>query len=138
MNVRAKVAMAAVVGMVLCAAGCGYKPGGNMHSDDEFTYYSEPHEPKSFSLIDTSTGQTIWSYELPVGRQLTIKFDDDYAPDNALTPCRFHWGEFKIGTSWDKLENSMLVPGRTSRRFSWFIRSEPELPRASADAGEGK
>src|SRR5262245_40626309 len=70
---------------LLGAAGCANKPGGPGYSDDTFTYYSLPHEPVTLSLMDTRTGQTVWTHEVPVGRELTVSFLEGTAPDNATS-----------------------------------------------------
>ena len=134
MNGRTALAcVAAMIGLTGCSI---YKPGGTGWSDDTFTYFGLPHQPVTVTLIDTRTGQTLWTYEVPVGRQLTLRFDEDYAPDNKMTPALLSWQEMKQGTRYGALENTMLVPDKYSRRLDPTYRDEPEFPQgtsASAD-----
>jgi len=115
--------------------GCtSYQPGGSGFSDDTHTYYSTVHEPKSVSLVDTRTGQTLWTYEIPVNRQLTLRFYENQSPDTPDTPSRMHWREFEIGTKQGNLDNEMLVPMARDRRLDWVIRAHPEYPKTPAKA----
>lgn len=116
-------------------SGCAtYSPGGSGFADDTHTYYSVPHEPKTVTLVDTRTGQTLWTYEIPVNRQLTVRFYDDQSPDTPATPAKFYWREFEIGTTQGNLDNEMLVPDFRNRRLDWFIRPAPEFPHTPAKA----
>lgn len=109
--------------------GCNpYKPGGSGQSADTFTYISDAFSPKTVSLIDTRTGETVWSYEVPVARQLTIRFYKTYKeqadPNN---PDLMRWEELKPGTEYGSLRNSMNVPPAEARRIDLTVRSIPEL-----------
>jgi len=137
MKVRTAMACAAAVA-ILAVQGC-YKPGGSGFSLDTFTYYGTPHQPVTVTIIDTRTGETAWSYEVPVGRQLTLKFLDDYAPENTLTPTKLTWQEFELGTTSGTLESSILVPDRYARRVDVTYRPQPEMPTTtSANAESSK
>lgn len=120
-------------------AACGYAPGGSGVSNDTYTYYSLPNQPVTVTLVDTRTGKPCWSYEVPVGRQLTFSFTDDFAPENTRTPTKLTWQEFKRGTKEGSLENSMLVPDRYSRRIDVEYRKHPEMPQAAvSESAESK
>ncbi len=129
MSVRTVTAACAAA--VLGLAGC-YKPGGPGYSDDTFTYYGLPHQPVTVTILDTRTGETVWSYEVAVGRQLTMSFIDDYAPENVMTPTKLTWQEFERGTRSGTLDNSILVPDRYSRRVDVSYRPQPEMPRGAS------
>lgn len=132
-----RMSMACVAAAIVSLAGCStYKPGGSGFSDDTFTYYSLSHQPVTVAIVDTRTGQTVWTYEVPVGRQLTISFQDDYAPENTLTPARLTWQEMKQGETGGTLENSMLVPNRYCRRIDPTYRPQPEMPKAASASAE--
>lgn len=141
-RVRTVTSRAAVLGTAIAAAslaaalsgaGCStYVPGGSGFSDDAFTYASTEHVPQSVALIDTRTGQTIWTYEIPVGRQLTVRFEKNINPDNVLTPDEMYWEEMDAGTHHGYLDNSILVPGHNARRIDVITRPAPEIPTAAA------
>ena len=134
MNGRMALACAAAA---VAMAGCSiYKPGGSGFSDDTFTYYSLAHMPVTVTLVDSRTGQTLWTYEVPVGRQLTLRFEEAYAPENKLTPALLRWQELKQGTSFGTLESTMLVPDKYSRRLEPVYRSQPEMPQGVSASAE--
>lgn len=126
----------------LVAGGCGlaYRPyydeGGSGASIDEFTYVSRPHSPKTVTLVDTRTGETLWTTDVPVGKQLVIRFYKDEAPDNAYTPDMMRWGVFEAGQRWGRKGNEMLVPPTHSRRIDLDVRPEPEFAVREQPAGE--
>ncbi len=120
-----------VAGLTL--GGCGYKPGGKSISLDEFTYISEPYNPITLSLIDTRTGEVFWEYEIPVGKQLTIRFFPNKEPSNAYTPDLMRWELFDKPTGHGGLRNTMLVPPSSVRIIKYDRRDTPEF--APADNG---
>lgn len=125
---------AACVAFGLISTGCStYAPGGSGFSDDAYTYQSTAHVPQSVTLTDTRTGQTLWTYEIPVGRQLTVRFMRDSEPENVLTPDTMYWEEMDLGTHYGYLDNSMLVPNRGGRRLDPATRPAPEMPTAAAN-----
>lgn len=116
-------------------SGCStYSPGGSGFADDTYTYYSVPMEPKTITLVDTRTGQTLWTYEIPVNRQLTVRFYEDQSPDTPATPAKLYWREFDIGASFGRLDNEMAVPDYRNRRVDWFIRPATEFPHTPEKA----
>jgi len=128
------VIVAALGVMSLVSTGCSYSAGGSGYSDDTFLYPSTAQVPKSVTLVDTRTGQTLWSYEIPVGRRLVVSFNRNVEPQNALTPDRMNWDELDSSTSSGSLENSMLVPDRNGRRLDVRVRLAPELPAGASAA----
>jgi len=108
-------------------AGC-WKPGGRGISSDAYTYISTSFEPKTVSVIDTRTGQTIWSYDVPVGRQLNFQFAKSDNPQSAAYPDKIKWSEVDAGRLFGTLSNEQAVPGRDGRRIDLKIRPVPENP----------
>lgn len=110
----------------LATSGCiGYKPGGNMASDDLFTYWSTPHMPQTVTLIDTRTGEKMWTYEIPVGQQLVMRFYGDTTPGANLTDT-MRWEVMDVGDKFGSLDNILPVPGRFARRVDVEVRPTPE------------
>jgi hypothetical protein len=122
----------AMAGAFLLAAaagnGCAYSEGGSGMSLDEHTYVSTSWQPKTVSLIDTRTGQTFWSSDVPVGKQLVIRFKPDQGIKGTATPDRMLWEVMDAGTSFGHLDNSLAVPPSESRKLDMKLRSTPELP----------
>lgn len=109
-------------------SGCNpYRQGGSGQSADTYTYISDAHTPKTVSLIDTRTGETVWSYEVPVGRQLTMRFYKNYqSAKDPNNPDTMRWEEFEAGTYYGGLHNTMNVPPQAARRIDFTLRNAPE------------
>lgn len=119
---------------VSALSGCAtYAPGGSGFSNDTYTYYSTPHEPKNILIVDTRTGERFWMYEIPAGRQLVVRFYEDQYRDNAYTPAAMRWEEMPIGQKYGTLSNVMAVPDAGSRRIDMDVRPGPEMPTTTAD-----
>lgn len=115
----------------LTLGACAYSPGGSGVSNDVHTYLSTPHEPKTVSLIDTRTGQRIWTAEVPVGRQLVVKFmNNGNAEQSGVDEMR--WDIMNYGRSWSTLSNIQPCPPASSRRLEWDLRKRPEMPAAAS------
>ncbi|MEM1423321.1 MAG: hypothetical protein AAGH64_04885, partial [Planctomycetota bacterium] len=65
--------------------GACHLEGGPRWSADRYTYVSREWQPKTVSLIDTRTGETTWSVDVPVGQQLVVGFSKGTGP-NELRP----------------------------------------------------
>lgn len=128
---------AAFLMFAMAAVGCSSGPGGSGFSDDSYTYWSTPHEPKTVSLVDTRTGKTLWTYEIPVNHQLKLSFSEDQAVDNIDTPAQMSWREGPIKGSGSETSNSMLVPDYRCRRIELFVRPAPEYPKPSSTTTVG-
>lgn len=133
MKARITAAFAAIA--LLTLAGCQYyHPAGSGYTDDTHTYYSTSHEPKTVSLVDTRTRQTLWTVEIPINTQLTVRFDrgldeTEYLPDT------MRWDLLKLGTTGGALSNRIKVPGHRDRVLKLEVRPA-ELPAtATASAG---
>lgn len=123
----AVVVLAAAVGL---GGGCNiYRPGGTGYSVDTHTYISESHLPVNVTLVDTRTGESLWTYEVPVGRQLTLRFYDRSATSkDAVLPDLMRWEEMAPKTTSGQLRNTMNVPPSSARRLDVTYRPEPEMP----------
>jgi hypothetical protein len=118
----------------LCTSGCAsYTPGGGGISRDAFTYISTSHSPKSLQLKDTRTGEVLWTYEIPVERELVISFYEGRNRENIEMPDEMRWEEWEKGRSHGTLDNRMPVPEMIYRRIDVTIRKpEPSPGRAAA------
>ncbi|MCC5786821.1 MAG: hypothetical protein JJU33_08990 [Phycisphaerales bacterium] len=118
---------AMLVGTSGCA-GTFLREGGAGRSLDQYTYVSRPHSPKTVSLIDTRTDEVIWTVDVPVGHQLSMRFVRNHDRDNAFTPDLLRW-EIWEGRRWaGRFTNSMPVPSSDARRVDMTLREGPEFP----------
>jgi len=133
---RTLVALA-LVGTVGLGAGCSLfemRPGGNMRSDDMFTYVSTPYEPVTVTLIDTRDQQVIWSTDVPIGQKLTVRFYADKAEGSLLSPDIMRWQLYDADSHSTRLKNQIPAPPPTARRLDVTYR-EPILYPEGATPG---
>lgn len=110
-------------------AGCypGYRTGGNRKTDDTFTYVSQPFQPLTITLVDTRTDEILFTREIPVGQQLTIKFVDGDGGSNPSMPDLMKFELFDDQTTFARLSEGIPVPPAHSRRIDVEVRDGPEL-----------
>lgn len=128
MHGRRLLASLLVIAALGSTAGC-WRPGGRGMSVDAYTYISTAFEPKTVSVIDTRTGQTIWSYDVPVGRQLDIEFFENDEHKDANLPDIIKWRETYAGNTLGTLSGqSVAMPPASARRIDLKLRPAPEYP----------
>lgn len=114
----------------LCAlplAGC-YSPGGGMFSSmgGPQTFRSTESLQKTVTLIDLRSGETVFSIDVPPGKQLTFDFSRGEGDDPVYTPDLMRYEIQDAGTSFGKLSNAMTVPNAASRRVEVSVRQTVE------------
>lgn len=118
----------ALAGMIMLGSGC-VSEGGRPWSDDTFTYVSTAWFPKTVSLLDTRTGETLWSVDVPVGQQLTASFRKGSGP-NPFKPDMMDWTISEAGRGGSWMRNRIPVPDRHARRLEMTLRPAPEFAGA--------
>ena len=116
---------AAIAAVGLGGSGChreGPYPGVSV---DEFTYISRTWEPKTITVVDTRTNESMWSVDIPVGQQLVVGFSTGTGP-NEYTPDEIVWGMFPAGKRFGARPNRMPCPPSYARRVDMKIRAVPE------------
>lgn len=128
-TVRTTTAAAAVL-LALGLGACSLtemRPGGNMRSDDQFTYMSTPDLPVSVDLVDIRDNTIVWSLDVPLGQKLTIRFYEDGARDgdpNASDTMK--WEVYDAQLQGTFLRNKIVVPPASARRLDVSYRETPE------------
>lgn len=132
MSTSKRLVLASLLSAAALAGGCNWVEGGRGYSSDTFTYISTEYSPKTVSLIDTRTGQTVWSYELPVGRQLVLEFikGDPNAVADHLNPDTLRWDDWEPKTYFGTPRQQLKVPNATARRIDVALRPTPESAQA--------
>lgn len=102
--------------------------GGSLYSDDKHTFVSTTWRPWTVTLIDTRTGEPMWSMDVPVGRQLVMQFRKGTGP-NEFKPDMMDW-EIREAGRRGALHNQIPVPPTYARRLEPTLRPTPEAPRA--------
>src|SRR5437773_5544586 len=119
-------AAAAFAGLAACWPG--HRPGGSEQSIDEHTYISTPDFPKTVRVVDWTTNTTLWSVDVPVGKQVTIRFYDDHDPKNTARPALMRWEIYEAGNEFGDLHNAMPVPDAGHRKIVWDVQKTPAVP----------
>ncbi len=115
---------AVVAGLLL--AGCqGYHAGGPGMSIDQYTYESYPEYPQTVTLIDHTTGETLWTMEVPVGKKLVMKIKEGENKRDPARPDILHWDVMDMSVGYETLDNAMPVPPSWSRRVDVTFRNLP-------------
>lgn len=124
-----RLSIAALLLSGLALPGCyyaGWHEGGDHAANDKHVYLSTEWQPKSVELIDLRSGETIASWDVPVGKQLCIDFAETLNNDDPLYPSIMKWEIMKAGRTGGALRNSMPVPASTARRLDISLRAVPE------------
>jgi len=106
-------------------------------------FQSRPHVPQTVSLVDTATGETVWTYEIPVGQELTVEFRRSNSIAEEEGWDEMSWRVGRIGLSRTDPPNTMRVPPASHRRLDLYVRAGTEavgsLPtsRSTGDAMPG-
>ncbi len=119
--------LAVLAGTVaVCAVSGCYYPGGPRYSADRFTYESHAWQPWTVKLLDTRTGEVVWSVDVPVGKQLVVGFNRGTGP-NEFKPDEIVWGIMEKGKRFGTRDNRQPCPPHESRRLDSSLRPTPEL-----------
>lgn len=102
--------------------------GGWLGSYDNFTYNSTSWQPKTVTLFDTRTGESLWSVDIPVGKSLNVGFKKGSGP-NEFKPDEMVWEIRPAPRLFGTRDNRVPVPPSTARRLEMTLRSAPEMPR---------
>lgn len=127
----AMLRVALVAALAPALGGCfGHRPGGNMRSNDMFTYDSTSHLPVSVALVDSRTDAPLWEVDVPVGQRLVVQFMPEGAKQSSVeTPDLMRWELYPTKNSTSFLRNAMPVPGSGVRRLDVTYREAPEYAR---------
>jgi len=128
------------LGLALGAlSGClpGTNPGGHAWSLDKHVFASTVWEPKTVTVTDTASGETLWVKEVPVGKQVVVRFFPGKARGNdPQRPDQMAWGMANVNKSADDWDGRIDVPGAGWRAISFELRPAPEYPRTPAPVAE--
>jgi hypothetical protein len=124
-----RLLLAGALAMLPLLGGCKYNEGGPGYSGDIHTYVSTAWRPWTVTLVDTRTGEAVWSADIPVDQQLVIRFRTGKGPSDEL-PDMMDWGLMEAGTKYGHRKNRLPVPGADARLLKPTLRPTPEMPGA--------
>ena len=113
--------------VALLGGGCVHFPYGQ--SLDRHNFVSTPLQPVTLTLLDTYTGQTVWTLDVPVNKTAVIDLDHpahwtaDQTPHTPATKIR--WGIFDTGTTLGMLKEKQYLSGNPVL-LKWSIRQGVE------------
>jgi hypothetical protein len=129
------VSAAALAALPGCWIG-GYTPGGQMASRDIYTYQSTADNLKTVTLVNTTTGQTVWQVDVPVERVVVMRFYDNDETSSTPKGSLMRWEfmtPFDASLGGD-LNNVIPCPGRDSRQVVVTLRQPEKAPASPAVA----
>jgi hypothetical protein len=99
---------------------------GGCSGREVFVYTSDAHSPKTVTLVDTTTGETIMTTLVPVGQQLNLRFEKDPLEAERSGSDRLAYSLRPLGDVSVSKGTSITVPPPTSRRIDVTLRPGPE------------
>jgi hypothetical protein len=91
-----------------------------------YTYRSAPDWPQTISLMDTTTGETVWTCEVPVGQRLDMSFKYRAGRANELGYDELTWTLAGSDTIPTGRKNTLRVPPPVARKLVTTLRPIPE------------
>jgi len=122
------------IATLLPTSGCFYAkqalsktPGGNMNSDDSYTYTSTPYEPLTLTLYDNRDNEPIWTVDVPIGSKVSIKFRKNKIKEGTTRrPDIMQWAIYDQKRRTARYDNTIAVPSPESRMMRVSLRTGPE------------
>ena len=105
---------------------------GGCGSTEAYRYYSTPFVPQTVTLVNTVTGEQLWTVDVPAGRELKITFRDSPSRANSAGMDEMTWSIGPRGRPTEGPKSTMMVPGPESRRFDVTHREGPEAVEVEA------
>jgi hypothetical protein len=119
--------LAGLAGAALSGCSQGWYPEGRYVSDDKFRYDSTALQPTTVVLLDTRTNATLYTWEIPVDKELVIHFHPGRGDNTRIAPDMCQWDIWDINTTNGSPSYKFACPPADARRVDYFIR-QPELP----------
>ncbi len=116
------------LGVLACATMAAALGGCDVH--EKFVYASTPAVPQTISLINTSTGEQLWTYDIPPGEELKLWFTNQTEQANAQGYDEMVWTVGRVGEGVPPVTNRMRVPPPMSRRLDGGVRP-PEVQKVT-------
>lgn len=114
-------------------SGCSWDSAGMKSSYGRFDYTSSVFTPYTVTLVDTTTGETLWTYEVPVGKTLSVRFLQPHDAEGTGKDT-MQWDVFDANRVGSTMSNSMPCPAASSRIVKVFVRDQPEAYTQTAPA----
>jgi hypothetical protein len=112
---------------------------GGCDTHEKYSYASTPSVPQTVTLKNTTTGEQLWSYDIPPGQELKLWFTNPAGRANEQGFDEMVWTAGPASEGIPVHQNRMRVPPPMSRRIEGSVRA-PEMmpPRASVAPAQGQ
>jgi len=126
MKMHARVLTVGFMNVATLVAGVGMVSGCTTYNET-VTYNSDAMSPKTISLIDTASGETVWTIDIPAGQKLDLKFDKrpSVAEEDGFDIMT--WTLSKAATDPKGRTNTVRVPPPSQRRTEMTLRTAGEI-----------
>lgn len=114
------------VAATLAVGGCGYRSGGQGWKGSSETWRSTEFLPATLTLVDTRSGEELWTQDIPVGYQMVTTFISGGGTDKVERPDRLEYQILLNGTPFGRLRSAIAVPPANCRRWELSYRDTPE------------
>ncbi len=99
---------------------------GGCQYDERQTFESTPYRPQTVTLVNSATGEKVWTCDVPVGQKLEIAFKNKAPRGRELGYDEMTWVLSGAASKETGKKNSVKVPPDTSRRLEVSLRPIPE------------
>jgi len=111
-----------ILGVLVVASGC---------ANDRRVFNSTPTLPLNYTLVETASGQTIWSIQVPVQHRLVVDFDRvgeiEIAHVSGQPATVMHWRLYSTHP-WRLVDSGKIPLQGTAVMQKISYRPGPELP----------
>lgn len=105
---------------------CSLAGVGGCEYQEHYKFESTPLEPKTVMVIDSATGETVWTCDVPVGERLDIQFKNRPERARELGYDEMTYGLAGADERSAGRRSSVKVPPPPTRRITWVPRPAPE------------
>ncbi|MEO0512503.1 MAG: hypothetical protein AAF108_06350 [Planctomycetota bacterium] len=118
-----------LIGAALLLTGCSLKlPYFDDAADDQHRYTSTPWLPQTVTIVDTRTGEEVWTRDVPVGRCLILHFAGKGTPEKPYDGSTMHYVLKNVRGLGTEEKGRVTVPTLEVRRVDVSYRDTPEDP----------
>lgn len=99
---------------------------GACSSTERIAYKSDTWSPKTVTLLDTRTGESVITIDVPVGKQLNLWFQKSAQTAENEGSDSLHYSIRPMGDSGTTPGTVLTVPPPSARRLDVTLRKTPE------------
>jgi hypothetical protein len=101
---------------------------GACSSTEKIVYSSDTWHPKTVNLLDSRTGESVVTIDVPVGKQLNMWFQKSAQTAEKEGQDTLHYSIRPLGDNGTTPGTVLSVPPPSARRLDVTLRKAPEHP----------